>query len=106
MPRLGNSVDSQQSKPIRLPRMDFSSVTDLVSQNLLFEAIPALQERGFPMAYVILCVRFTWIVHSVAAAAADRYIRILNSASGATLDTGGRLDLTRQGLSPCKMHQA
>ena len=25
---------------------------------------------------------------------------------GATLDTGGRLALTRQGLSPCKMHQA
>ncbi|NQY75042.1 MAG: hypothetical protein HRT90_09805 [Candidatus Margulisbacteria bacterium] len=27
------------------------------------------------------------------------------SAIGATLDTGGWLDLTRQGLAPCKMHQ-
>ncbi len=25
---------------------------------------------------------------------------------GATLDTGGWLTLTRQGLPPCKMHQA
>ncbi len=29
-----------------------------------------------------------------------------HSATDATLDTGGWLDLTRQGLSPCKMHQA
>jgi len=28
------------------------------------------------------------------------------SATGATLDTGGRLSLTRQGLAPCKMRQA
>ena len=27
------------------------------------------------------------------------------SATGATLDTGGWLSLTRQGLAPCKMHQ-
>jgi hypothetical protein len=33
--------------------------------------------------------------------------RILHmSAHDATLDTGGWLALTRQGLSPCKMHQA
>ena len=25
---------------------------------------------------------------------------------GATLDTGGRSTLSRQGLAPCKMHQA
>jgi hypothetical protein len=31
---------------------------------------------------------------------------IRNSATGATLDTGGWLTLSRQGLAPCKMHQA
>jgi hypothetical protein len=29
-----------------------------------------------------------------------------HSATGARLDTGGWLGLTRQGLSPCKVHQA
>ncbi|MEJ1382741.1 MAG: hypothetical protein RPT95_17495, partial [Candidatus Sedimenticola sp. (ex Thyasira tokunagai)] len=29
-----------------------------------------------------------------------------HSATSATLNTGGWLILTRQGLSPCKMHQA
>ncbi|MEE8059560.1 MAG: hypothetical protein V3T17_17260, partial [Pseudomonadales bacterium] len=29
-----------------------------------------------------------------------------HSAADATLDTGGWLDLSRQGLAPCKMHQA
>lgn len=29
-----------------------------------------------------------------------------NSATGATLNTGGWLTLSRQGLAPCKMHQA
>jgi tetratricopeptide (TPR) repeat protein len=33
-------------------------------------------------------------------------LRSSNSATGATLDTGGWLALTRQGLSPCKVHQA
>jgi len=49
-----------------------------------------------PTACMILCVRFTCFVRP-----ATR-----NSATGATLDTGGWLTLTRQGLAPCKMHQA
>jgi hypothetical protein len=48
-----------------------------------------------PTAYRILCVRFTCLVrHS------------FDSATGATLNTGGWLALTRQGLSPCKIRQA
>lgn len=30
----------------------------------------------------------------------------MDAATGATLDTGGWLTLTRQGLEPCKMHRA
>src|SRR5918992_2521952 len=43
----------------------------------------------------ILCVRFTCLVRPS-----------FDSATGATLNTGGWLDLTRQGLSPCKIRQA
>ena len=49
-----------------------------------------------PTAYRILCLRFTCLVR--------RYF--CDSATGARLDTGGWLTLTRQGLSPCKTHQA
>jgi len=49
-----------------------------------------------PTAYKILCVRFVYFVRR-------NYTR---SAIDATLDTGGWLDLTGQGLSPCKAHQA
>jgi hypothetical protein len=49
-----------------------------------------------PAACMILCVRFVWVV--------QHYMSIL--PNHATLDTGGWLTLTRQGLSPCKMHQA
>ena len=33
-------------------------------------------------------------------------LTIRYSATGATLDAGGGSDLTGQGLSPCKVHQA
>jgi hypothetical protein len=49
-----------------------------------------------PTACKIFCVRFVWIVHK----------NSTRSASDATLDTGGWLDLTGQGLAPCKAHQA
>jgi hypothetical protein len=58
------------------------------------------------MAYMILCVRFTCLVRPVVNAFTEKHQLIPNSATGATLDTGGWLGLTRQGLSPCKMHQA
>ena len=46
---------------------------------------------------MILCVRFARLVH--------RYFSS-DSATDATLNTGDWLGLARQGLSPCKMHQA
>ncbi len=49
-----------------------------------------------PTAYKILCVRFVYFVRR----------NSTHSAIDATLDTGGWLDLTGQGLSPCKAHQA
>ena len=63
--------------------MDFDGVTNLVSQNSLYY-------RGD-----------TKIVLP-----ATQIFLISDSAQRATLDTGGWLALTRQGLSPCKMHQA
>jgi hypothetical protein len=46
---------------------------------------------------MILCVRFVRLV---------RWYFSSNSATDATLNTGDSLGLARQGLSPCKMHQA
>ena len=46
------------------------------------------------MAYMILCVRFTYLVHLVAGKSLISDTRILDSAIGATLDTGGWLNLT------------
>ena len=48
-----------------------------------------------PTAYVIPCVRFICYVHV-----------ILTLLTDATLGMSGSLDLTQQGLSPCKKHQA
>ena len=45
--------------------------------------------------YVIPCVRFNRVVRCAC-----------TSFTAATLSTSGWLDLTRQGLSPCKKHQA
>jgi len=35
-----------------------------------------------------------------------KYLCVSTSFTSATLDMGGWLDLTQQGLSPCKKHQA
>ena len=49
-----------------------------------------------PTAYKILCVRLPCNI-----------VRQLpDSSTRSTLDTGGGLDLSRQGLSPCKIRQA
>jgi hypothetical protein len=47
------------------------------------------------VAYALLCLRFTCLVRDSKS----------HSATGARLDTGGWLNLTRQGLPPCKVHQ-
>jgi hypothetical protein len=51
----------------------------------------------FPTAYMVPCVRFKPFV---------RFAFRLSSSRPATLGTGGWLDLTRQGLAPCKKRQA
>jgi hypothetical protein len=48
-----------------------------------------------PVAYVVLCVRFASLVHVCSSRNHSQ-----RSAGHATLDTGGWLDLARQGLSP------
>ena len=75
-------------------------VKTLVDLNLHFEAVPTFRSCELPTACTILCVRFTHFVHLW------KFKTNFGSAVGATLDTGGWLTLSRQGLSPCKMHQA
>ena len=64
-----------------------------------FEAVPTLRSYELPTACTILRVRFTHFVHFYK-------LNRFSSAVGATLDTGRWLILSRQGLSPYKMHQA
>ena len=68
-------------------------------------AIPTLQVHAFPMAYIILCLRFTLFVRLIASSRRKVFLTS-DSAQRARLDTGGRLNLTRLGLSPSKMLQA
>ncbi len=78
------------------------------SEHFIFGAIPALQEHVLSVAYIILCLRFTLLVRLVEKKSffSGKYSRSPISAQRARLDTGGWLDLTRQGLSPCKVLQA
>ena len=63
-----------------------------------FGAVPDLREvRASLTAYMVPCVRFRPFV---------RFVSRLSSYGSATLGTGGWLDLTRQGLAPCKKRQA
>jgi len=78
-------------------------VKTLVGLNLHFEAVPSFRRCERPTAGTILCVRFTHFVHLWKFAF---HKTNFGSAVGATLDTGGWLNLARQGLPPCKMHQA
>ena len=65
------------------------------SDLIFIGAIPALQEHVSPMAYMILCVRFTYFVHLICLARTNEMLlQISSSAKGATLDTGGWLNLT------------
>jgi hypothetical protein len=55
-----------------------------------------------PLAYMILCVRFTPLVHACCSVPTTAAL----SARGATRDTGGWLALTRPGLAPGKKRRA
>jgi hypothetical protein len=69
-------------------------------------AIPALQDHDNPYGlYNSLCTLHQYCSRDAVLTAEKRSL-ISHSAKGATLDTGGWLNLTRQGLTPCKMHQA
>jgi len=54
-----------------------------------------------PAAYRILCLRFAHLLFAVLSTPSFPC-----SATDARLNTGGWLDLSRQGLSPCKIRQA
>ena len=71
-------------------------VKTLADLNLHFEAVPTLRVYGYPYGLQdSLCTpRLSCSQDST------------HSATDATLDTGGWLDLTGQGLAPCKVHQA
>ncbi len=66
MPRFDNSAGSPQPRPWRLFCMDFDGVTSLVNQDSLFsERYQHFRRTARPMAYVILCLRFTLLVRLV-----------------------------------------
>jgi hypothetical protein len=66
--------------------------------SLTFGAVPDLREvRVSPTAYMVPCVRFRPFV---------QFVFRLSSYGSATLGTGGWLDLTWQGFTPCKKRQA
>jgi hypothetical protein len=64
--------------------------------------MPVLRVYETPTACTFLCVRFTYFVRAFEK---KTMFFFSPSATGATLDTGGELSLTRQGLALCKMHQ-
>ena len=90
--------------------MDFDGVTSLVNQNFInYRSDTSTSGTRIPYGlYDSLCT-----LHLLCSSSGrwthpltGKYFLSLNSATGATLDTGEWLTLTRQGLSPCKMHQA
>lgn len=78
--------------PFRFFRIDFRAVKNVVicispiSDRLDLTGLNVPQGCGSPMVYIILCVRFTIIV----------------TDNSTTLDNGGWLNLSIQGLSPCQ----
>lgn len=97
MPRLDNPADSPH--PHHGGCFAWTSSTLQlwsVETNLFSGRCQHFRITAIPMAYALLCLRFTCFVRGLKS----------HSATGARLDTGGWLDLTRQGLSPCKVHQA
>ena len=71
-------------------------VTALADWNGSFGAISTLREHGFPYG----------LDDSLCTLRPPCSSDDSNSATDTTHDTGGWLDLTRQGLAPCKAHQA
>jgi hypothetical protein len=80
-----------------------STLTLSPSASTLFTRLKSLT-RGADtlLAYKILCVRFTCVVHDSSSIPTEASL----SVTGVTLDTGGWLALTRPGLAPGKKRQA
>ena len=76
--------------------MAYVYVKTLADLNFDFEAVPTLRVYGYPYG----------LQDSLCTLHLDCSQDLTRSASDATLDTGGWLNLTGQGLSPCKVHQA
>jgi hypothetical protein len=71
------------------------------SDLIFIGAMPALQDHDNPYGlYNSLCTLHQYCSRD-AVLTAEKQSLISHSAKGATLDTGGRLSLTRQGLAPC-----
>lgn len=80
----------------RMFHFGFGYVKTLANLNLHFEAVPTLRVYGYPYG----------LQDSLCTLRLDCSQDFTRSASDATLDTGGWLNLTGQGLAPCKVHQA
>ena len=108
MPRLDNPADSPHPYLSGCFAWTSSALQlSSVGTNLIFEAIPALQDHGNPYGLRIsLCTLHLSCSFDCLAYQTGKYSRSTNSATGATLDTRCWLNFTGQGLSPCKVHQA
>jgi hypothetical protein len=106
MPRLKNSADSPQ--PYQYGCFAWTSMalqTSSVRPNI-YRSDTSTSGTRIPYGlYDSLCTLRQYCSRD-AVLTAEKQSLISHSAKGATLDTGGWLSLTRQGLTPCKMHQA
>ncbi len=87
------------SHPCLFPDASVSAsvyVKTLADLNLHFEAVPTLRVCGYPYG----------LQDSLCTLRLSCSQDFTHSATDATLDTGGWLNLTGQGLPPCKVHQA
>ena len=97
---LRTPADPPESRPY--DSFVLASATLTASPSALYysecnEAVPDIQGSANPlMAYMVPCVRFVDLVRQPKA----------DSAIDATLGRGGWLNLTPQGLAPCKKRQA
>jgi len=96
MPQPEDSGGHSHPCHFRMLHFGFGDVKTLANLNFHFEAVPTLRVYGYPYG----------LQDSLCTLHLDCSQYFNHSASDATLDTGGWLDLTGQGLAPCKVHQA
>ena len=96
MPQPDDSGGHPHPRHFRMLHFGFGYVKTLANLNFHFEAVPTLRVYGYPYG----------LQDSLCTLRLDCSQDFTRSASDATLDTGGWLNLTGQGLAPCKVHQA